>query len=272
MPKPFKPPYPEHPTVDWGTMKILPKGGKNNDTASHVLVTCPWCKEQRFENASQVKYRVTHGTFTGYCYKDRLISKARADRLPRLPHPAVDWDNPVLVQTDKQRINRIRITCPKCGEVRLGQIGATAAKIRDGSFTGECLPCSGNARKRDWVTLSPGRKIDPIKGYVRVQLEAVRPEHHYLWHAMKGPATFVFEHRLEMAKKLGRPLASNELVDHMDGDKLNNDTSNLRIYIRGRNDPGSHSGYGTYYHELQEALAEVGRLKKLVKTEDPSDA
>ena len=37
------------------------------------------------------------------------------------------------------------------------------------------------------------------------------------------------EHRLVMAKKLGRPLSTNEHVHHIDLDKTNNDPSNLKI-------------------------------------------
>lgn len=71
----------------------------------------------------------------------------------------------------------------------------------------------------------------------------------------------MLEHRWVMAKTLGRPLKSYEMVDHMDGNRTNNDPSNLRIYLRGKNQPGSASGYGTYYHELQIALARIKQLE-----------
>ena len=38
------------------------------------------------------------------------------------------------------------------------------------------------------------------------------------------------EHRLVMERKLDRPLKSSERVHHIDGDKLNNDPSNLEIW------------------------------------------
>ncbi len=69
----------------------------------------------------------------------------------------------------------------------------------------------------------------------------------------------ILEHRYVMAKALGRPLTSRECVDHMDGNKQNNDPANLRLYVKGGNHQGSGPGHGTYYHEWQAAEAR-GRL------------
>lgn len=71
---------------------------------------------------------------------------------------------------------------------------------------------------------------------------------------MKSTAGFVMEHRWNMAKHIGRPLTSAECVDHMDGNKQNNAVDNLRIYVRGKQQPGSCPAHGTYYHEWQMAL------------------
>jgi len=78
---------------------------------------------------------------------------------------------------------------------------------------------------------------------------------------MRANRTFVLEHRMVMARTLGRPLTRNELVDHKDGVKTNNSTDNLRLYRRGMNDDGSGCGYGTFYDEWQKAEAEVVRLQ-----------
>lgn len=40
------------------------------------------------------------------------------------------------------------------------------------------------------------------------------------------------EHRLVMERELGRPLHANENVHHIDGDRLNNDPSNLELWVR----------------------------------------
>lgn len=43
------------------------------------------------------------------------------------------------------------------------------------------------------------------------------------------PNGYVFEHRLAMARHLGRPLTSDELVHHRDGDRQNNAVDNLEL-------------------------------------------
>ena len=49
---------------------------------------------------------------------------------------------------------------------------------------------------------------------------------------------YVFEHRYIMSQNLGRPLRSDEIVHHIDHDRLNNDISNLEIMDRS-----GHSAY-----------------------------
>jgi len=51
------------------------------------------------------------------------------------------------------------------------------------------------------------------------------------YRVLKTEDGYEFEHRLQMAKKLGRKLRSGENVHHIDGDRLNNDLSNLELWV-----------------------------------------
>lgn len=80
-------------------------------------------------------------------------------------------------------------------------------------------PAAGE-RHRAW---KGGRGVD-AKGYVWVLLRQDDP----LW-CMAGTKGRVLEHRLVMAKHIGRPLLDTETVHHRDGDKANNVIQNLQL-------------------------------------------
>lgn len=253
-------PKPENPLVDWTNVS------KNNRRQAMVEVTCPVCLKKRMCGAYDVARRIREGKFTGHCADDHVIGTIRSDnKTGRLPHPSVDWSKTQVFQTGKQRINKVEITCPICGEIRWGHIQWVASAIAKNTFTGKCVKCGSCAKKRDWLILSPGRRIEPSKGYVRIARHAVPEEYQWLWDSLKRSGSMVLEHRLVMSKELNRPLLNNELVDHMDGNKLNNDPSNLRLYIRGKNMPGETTGYGTYYHEWQFALSTIRKLEEQIR-------
>jgi hypothetical protein len=164
------------------------------------------------------------------------------------------------------------VTCPHCSAVRWWPLGTLRQQLKRSNFNGQCFPC-GLIQSRSgyfkWAKRNgmERREINS-SGYMLLGPTAIPLEDMPLFRAMQNKNGAVFEHRMNIAKALGRPLLSSECVDHMDGNKLNNDPSNLRIYVRGQNQPGSTPGHGTYYHELQMALAEIQRLKALLASKD----
>lgn len=70
-------------------------------------------------------------------------------------------------------------------------------------------------------------------GYVQVSIPKDDP-----LVSMCNRQGYVLEHRLVMARALGRPLTDNETVHHIDGDRENNDLSNLQLRI-GKHGKGS---------------------------------
>ena len=71
---------------------------------------------------------------------------------------------------------------------------------------------------------------------------------------------YVQEHRLVMEEQLGRYLESYEVVHHKDGDRLNNDPSNLVVKTRGKH----LSDHFKASHEVLELRLENEQLKKRI--------
>lgn len=73
-------------------------------------------------------------------------------------------------------------------------------------------------------------RIYDRNGYVSVLV----PRDHSLIEmaTWKGGSSYIPEHRLIMAEKLGRALSRDELVHHIDGDHTNNAPDNLEVTDR----------------------------------------
>lgn len=69
-----------------------------------------------------------------------------------------------------------------------------------------------------------GGRVNAGKGYVGVAVKHGDP-----FSAMADSQGYVLEHRLVMARSLGRPLLPHESVHHIDGDRKNNRLSNLQL-------------------------------------------
>jgi hypothetical protein len=70
-----------------------------------------------------------------------------------------------------------------------------------------------------------GRSVSHY-GYVRLTLPRDDP-----MREMVDGRGMVFEHRLVMARHLNRPLRADETVHHIDGDRQNNNLSNLQLRV-----------------------------------------
>jgi hypothetical protein len=158
----------------------------------------------------------------------------------------------------------IKVMCPRCGQIRERSASEMRSELRRPNFHGYCRPCSFLAVRSGDHRWHTGRSRPKLNnnGYKLISAQAI-PDHLLAqYRAMQPPSRAgVLEHRWIMACHLGRALSPDELVDHRNGIKTDNRLDNLRIYLRGKNQPGSSNGYGTYYHEWQMAEAEIRRLK-----------
>jgi hypothetical protein len=103
---------------------------------------------------------------------------------------------------------------------------------------GRCVTCFGktrrgiprlNTRGENSHNWTGGRRLDH-DGYMRVNIHPGEP---FFCMANKGQRT-IKEHRLVMAQHLGRPLERWEVVHHINGNRTDNEITNLAL-LPGQN-------------------------------------
>jgi len=150
----------------------------------------------------------------------------------------------------KYRMRRIWMGCVDCGKERwvfLKHDKPTNLRCR--SCAGKQKPHPSGSEHPNW---KGGRTLDG--GYVQVKLS---PDDFF--YAMADKSGYVREHRLVMARHLGRCLQPWEIVHHKDGVKDHNNYSNLKITTKGSHTIEHSKGYGDGY---QKGLID-GRAKQI---------
>lgn len=174
---------------------------------------------------------------------------------------------------------------PQIGEIRKGRDIGYANPSRNFIYAA-CLDCG----KGRWVLYLHGKSISPRcyscankrsgqeqkenrlgernptwkggrlkrKGYILVKIFPVNP-----YYPMADKKGYVFEHRLMMAKKLGRCLSSSEQVHHKDGKRDHNTEQNLELTKSGWHKLSYTSGYQQGYQDC--ARVKQAEMEKQIR-------
>lgn len=258
-----------HPTVDLSTLCVRALGA-DGKKAKMVQVTCPDCNQARWKQIHNLRTEIRNPNFTGRCRvcQGKTRSNPRKTDLP-IAHPSVDMSSlrPMRIYTSTTMA--VKVTCPHCESERWTALSTLRQQLQRANFTGQCRSCGlrvvreghyrwakrKNPKGNRWITSA---------GYVTLSSTCISDEDLPLFRSMQTRAHSVSEHRWVMAKFLGRAITSRECIDHMNGNKTDNRIENLRLYVRGKQEPGSCPGHGTYYHEWKMAEAEVKRLQAII--------
>ena len=141
------------------------------------------------------------------------------------------------------------LACPDCGKERW--IG-----LRNGKpIYVKCNDCANKGKimkGRNNPNWQGGRKKDN-KGYVLIWIKSTN-----LYYSMCNSRNYILEHRLVMAKQLGRCLEFWEIVHHINGVKDDNRIENLGLF--SSND--SHLCFTRLENKIKKLKEEKHKLRK----------
>lgn len=111
----------------------------------------------------------------------------------------------------------IWLICPLCENGRW----VAKSNLMKPNYTGICQHCYRKlcCAEKHWNW--NGGRYRNSQGYILI---------HKPLHPFSDKNGYVFEHRLVLEARLGRPLLPSEISHHIDGDKSNNDDSNLMLF------------------------------------------
>lgn len=219
--------------IDWGAMRDVVTVGEHRSWIAYLVpVYCEGCGSTREMKPSDAQRRKT--TYCSKCdarlgdapKRERTLGKIRSRGVVTLPSGAIiHWDRARLKVFKDRKFTVATVTCV-CGLER--ELRIAHSSLDSGS--GLCTSCaSAYSAYLEHKNASPQRVFDGHYWKVRV----ARGEFGERMASFRSLSPFALgwvpEHRLVMARKLGRELSSGEHVHHIDGDKENNDPANLLL-------------------------------------------
>ena len=153
----------------------------------------------------------------------------------------------------------VLIECPDCKEQRWVQI------INEIPASTRCQSCCKKGeRSHRWVGGRTHASKKGSNGYIRILLRS-----NDFFYSMGGKSGYVDEHRLVMAKHLGRCLHTFEAVHHKNGIRDDNRIENLELTQKGAHIRMHHKGYNDGYLKgmIDGRNKQIQELKELVENQ-----
>lgn len=199
--------------------------------SNYVWMLCPICNKGRWVG----KTNLSKSNFTGNCKScqetlwGKLKSKRAIDKYDSLqglrkalPKSFIG-DRKAIRYRDRPRPKwYIWVACPECGKERWMAEGWVK---RHGSRCHKCASKSGEDAVRWGTGGYGGGRTKSSDGYIMVRLYPDDPLYPMIWKRNH----MVYEHRLVMARHLGRLLVPGEVVHHINGIKDDNRIENLKL-------------------------------------------
>ncbi len=208
----------------------------NGKTQSQVLIECVQCHDQRWVVIANIRNGHTKTSICRACYLQKgNASELEPQEISALKDVILYFDQQLLVQETKgrqQQMMRILAECPDCHKQRWIRVNS----FRNGRT--KSTVCNGCSRKRQpHPLLKKGMQI--TNGYRELHIRILSDEDQELakqHFTFRGRRRYIYEHRFVALKAYGpRALLPGIVVRHIDGNKLNNDPSNLILGTQSDN-------------------------------------
>ena len=236
--------------------------GLTKNGRSTPIVTCPICRKKRRVD-SRYAAALRGGGVTGRCHVcnskmiGQAISRATSGKYQRIDDQALSSGSVIHWGIrDPNDHRRVSVTCGMCKKTRFVQISTS---LTAPGISGWCRRCANvvTARKGSEHHMWKGGRTTDTDGYVWLLARFLDEEDRQLAMPMINHAKYVLEHRLVMARKMGRSLSRQEVVHHLNGIKDDNRVGNLEIVS-----PAKHT---EKHMAIRERLrAEILRLQNIL--------
>jgi len=220
--------------------------GEGARQASRIIVHCPQCEQERWQRISNIR---SHG-HRPHCPDCTFRRPLTPDEVDSQWHKYFDFAHQEARRVGGRMHLHIKVTCPDCQRARWSLV---TLYRQDDVHTPRCQGCATSYQ----IAQAPPSRHDD-RGYVTLLMSRLSATNAQLARSMTGSDSRIYEHRLVMARHLGRPLHKDEIVHHLNGTRDDNRLENLRLLKKKQHHPGHGDNY---YQKWQEALSRIAELE-----------